>query len=34
VEFDGDAGTDGNNAVKQPMIFDDRGVILRRLSTT
>ncbi|BBQ65996.1 MULTISPECIES: DUF6945 domain-containing protein [Enterobacteriaceae] len=23
----GDAGTDGNNAVKQPEIFDDRGVI-------
>ncbi|HBY2485261.1 hypothetical protein NGC18_26000 [Klebsiella pneumoniae] len=33
VAFDGDAdtadtaGTDGNNAVKQPEIFDDRGVI-------
>lgn len=27
VVFDGDAGTDGNNAVKQPKIFDDRGVI-------
>lgn len=27
VAFDGDAGTAGNNAVKLPEIFDDRGVI-------